>query len=395
MPRAGGVYTLPAGNPVVTLTVISSAWANTTMSDIALALTGSVPTDGSAAMTGPLRIADGAVGAPGLAFATETTSGLYRIGIGDFGFSIASVKALEITASTLTFTSKNASATNALVVKGGTTAGDLGMSVSGGTAAADSTAIFKNAANTITLANILATGGFSLGWNGAASTISGAAAGNVTVPAPAVAGSTLTVTAPSNGAGVATAITANSNIGTSVSNPVVVLQGGVGVLSTLALCANGIGPNSDSLYLMKTAAGNATVATQSGVLTLGAGTATITLGPTGGVTISTPTSAVTTLVLGGSDANNYLSWSNGTSTAVLQSSTVNSYIGTTTATAFSLISNNATRMTFDSAGNISLPTNGVSATATTGASGAPPAQVAVYMTISVLGTARKIALYNT
>ena len=65
MPRAGGVYTLPAGNPVVTLTVISSSWANTTLSDIATALTGSVPTDGSAPLTGQLRLTDGIISAPG------------------------------------------------------------------------------------------------------------------------------------------------------------------------------------------------------------------------------------------------------------------------------------------------------------------------------------------
>lgn len=98
MPRSGGVYTLPAGNPVVTLTVISSAWANTTMSDIATALTGSMPTDGTAAMTGVLRLVDGAVNAPGLTFATETTSGLYRIGANQFGFSVGSGLALSVNA---------------------------------------------------------------------------------------------------------------------------------------------------------------------------------------------------------------------------------------------------------------------------------------------------------
>lgn len=98
MPRAGGVYTLPAGNPVVTLTVISSAWANTTMSDIATALTGSMPVDGSAPMTGPLRLADGAVGTPGLTWASETTSGWYKIGANQFGFSLAGVLSLSINA---------------------------------------------------------------------------------------------------------------------------------------------------------------------------------------------------------------------------------------------------------------------------------------------------------
>lgn len=98
MPRAGGVYTLPAGNPVVTLTVISSSWANTTMSDIATALTGSLPTDGSAPLTGPLRLVDGIGGAPGLTWGSETTSGWYRIGLNQFGFSVASNLALSVNA---------------------------------------------------------------------------------------------------------------------------------------------------------------------------------------------------------------------------------------------------------------------------------------------------------
>src|SRR6478752_8360194 len=48
MPRnASGTYTLPASNPVVPLTVITSEWANTTMSDIALALTQSIAANGT------------------------------------------------------------------------------------------------------------------------------------------------------------------------------------------------------------------------------------------------------------------------------------------------------------------------------------------------------------
>ena len=56
MPRSSGTYTLPAGNPVTTGTTITSTWANTTLSDIATALTGSVATDGSSGMTGALQM---------------------------------------------------------------------------------------------------------------------------------------------------------------------------------------------------------------------------------------------------------------------------------------------------------------------------------------------------
>ena len=58
MPRSSGTYTLPAGNPVVTGTTITSTWANTTFSDVATALTGSVATDGTSPMTGILQMSN-------------------------------------------------------------------------------------------------------------------------------------------------------------------------------------------------------------------------------------------------------------------------------------------------------------------------------------------------
>lgn len=55
MARNGsGTYSLPAGNPVVTGTTISSTWANNTLTDIASALTGSLAADGQTTPTGNL-----------------------------------------------------------------------------------------------------------------------------------------------------------------------------------------------------------------------------------------------------------------------------------------------------------------------------------------------------
>lgn len=55
MPRNGsGTYSLPAGNPVVTGTTISSTTHNTTMSDVATALTGSLAKDGQTTPTNNL-----------------------------------------------------------------------------------------------------------------------------------------------------------------------------------------------------------------------------------------------------------------------------------------------------------------------------------------------------
>jgi len=57
MSRNGsGTYSLPAGNPVVTNTTISSTWANNTMNDLAAALTDSVAADGQTPMTGNLDL---------------------------------------------------------------------------------------------------------------------------------------------------------------------------------------------------------------------------------------------------------------------------------------------------------------------------------------------------
>lgn len=55
MSRNGsGVYNLVSGNPVVTGTTISSSWANSTLTDIAAALTGSIASDGQTVISANL-----------------------------------------------------------------------------------------------------------------------------------------------------------------------------------------------------------------------------------------------------------------------------------------------------------------------------------------------------
>ncbi len=72
MARNGsGTYSLPAGNPVVTGTTISSTTHNSTLTDIATALTGSVAVDGQAAMTGNLQMGSNKI--TGLAAGTVST----------------------------------------------------------------------------------------------------------------------------------------------------------------------------------------------------------------------------------------------------------------------------------------------------------------------------------
>lgn len=76
MPRNGsGTYLLPTGiNPVVTQTLITSNWANTTMSDIATALTGSIARDGQGVPTADIPW--GGFRLTNLADATELTDAI-------------------------------------------------------------------------------------------------------------------------------------------------------------------------------------------------------------------------------------------------------------------------------------------------------------------------------
>lgn len=58
MPRdSSGNYTLPAGNPVVTNTPISSVWANTTLTDVSTAITQSLNTNGTATVAANIPMA--------------------------------------------------------------------------------------------------------------------------------------------------------------------------------------------------------------------------------------------------------------------------------------------------------------------------------------------------
>lgn len=88
---SNGNYTLPAGNPVVTATTITSTWANTTLDDIADAITDSLDRNGEGAMLAPLLVPDGTFSAPTLAFSSETNTGFYWYGAGEIGITTAGV----------------------------------------------------------------------------------------------------------------------------------------------------------------------------------------------------------------------------------------------------------------------------------------------------------------
>lgn len=122
MPRnSSGNYVLPTGNPVVADTLIESAWANSTLEDVAEALTDSLDRNGRGGMLAPFRLADGAAMEPGLSFANEPSAGLYRAGANDVRMTILGVPRMRWTAAGGTEYWNGAAWKNLTEVLGGTT----------------------------------------------------------------------------------------------------------------------------------------------------------------------------------------------------------------------------------------------------------------------------------
>jgi hypothetical protein len=74
---SSGNYTLPLPD-VVAGTIIEDTWANTSLNDIAAALTDSLSRSGNGGMSEPLPFVSGSIGAPGITWADEPTMGFYR-----------------------------------------------------------------------------------------------------------------------------------------------------------------------------------------------------------------------------------------------------------------------------------------------------------------------------
>jgi hypothetical protein len=101
MSRNGsGVYTLPAGNPVVSGTVIATSWANNTMNDLAAAITDSVAADGQTPMTGSLNLNSNKI--VNLATGTVATDGINyaQFNTPTFGGAVVCSSTLTVTGAT-------------------------------------------------------------------------------------------------------------------------------------------------------------------------------------------------------------------------------------------------------------------------------------------------------
>lgn len=86
MPRNGS-GTMAISNTFVASTEIASSPMNANFSDIASEITGSLPRDGQAGMTGQFKAANGTVSAPGITWGSDTNTGFYRSATGSFAFS--------------------------------------------------------------------------------------------------------------------------------------------------------------------------------------------------------------------------------------------------------------------------------------------------------------------
>jgi hypothetical protein len=110
--NSSGTYTLPAGNPVVSGQLIEASWANSTLNDIATALTDSLSRSGEGSMSAPLRIVDGSAAVPGIAFGSETGSGAYRAAAGDWYLTVLGSGVVRLRSSGVDVTADNFTVTS-------------------------------------------------------------------------------------------------------------------------------------------------------------------------------------------------------------------------------------------------------------------------------------------
>ncbi len=94
---SSGVYSLPDGYDAVTGETILASQHNPPLEDLAESMTLRLMASGAKPLTGPLKLADGSVSAPGLTFNNSTSTGLYKTGDG-FGVSIGGTLVTEFTA---------------------------------------------------------------------------------------------------------------------------------------------------------------------------------------------------------------------------------------------------------------------------------------------------------
>lgn len=97
--NGSGTYIPPAGQPVVSGTVIQSGIFNMLVADIGNTLNNTLPRDGQASMSGQLKIVDGTSSIPGLSFNSEASSGMYRPSSGMLGLVASGIEVMRVNSS--------------------------------------------------------------------------------------------------------------------------------------------------------------------------------------------------------------------------------------------------------------------------------------------------------
>jgi hypothetical protein len=219
--NSSGTYSLPAGNPVVTGTTISSTWANNTLNDIKTEITNSLDRQGRGAMLAPLQIVSGTAAAPGLTGSAEPSSGLYRNAAGDWRFSVLTVPVMKWASALVTTLVP-------LTVTGRTTTTDLTV-----TGTSDALAVVSTTAN---LRGLSATGnGSGAGINAFGGTTSGRG-----ISASGGAPNGVGINAQGAGTGDGIVATGGASAGRGIS-----ATGGTGGIGVSAL-GNGSSPGVNS-----------------------------------------------------------------------------------------------------------------------------------------------------
>jgi hypothetical protein len=103
MPRNGS-GTMTVANSFSAGATIASSQVNANFTDFASEVTGSLPRNGEAGMSGQFKGASGTVLLPGIAFGADTDCGFYRIGADNVGLAIGGVKVMDISSTGVAIT---------------------------------------------------------------------------------------------------------------------------------------------------------------------------------------------------------------------------------------------------------------------------------------------------
>ena len=150
--NGSGVWIAPT--PVVSGTVILSSVYNANNADIKSSFDNTVTRDGQGAMTGPFKLIDGTVTAPGFSFNAESSTGLYRPSTGVLALTVQGTQAMALTNTGVTI---NGTSTH---TGAATFSSSLGVS---GATGLNSLTVAGSAAFAGTVAVPAANGGFEIG----------------------------------------------------------------------------------------------------------------------------------------------------------------------------------------------------------------------------------------